>query len=199
MNYFKALPKLVINLPERSDRRDLFSAEMENIGNDSPIITIEGVRAVKPFKGIGKSHVKAMETGLISLDQAIIMEDDIHFPGGMETIPHINTCLKNAPDDWDILLGGVYQAADMVPVNEYWCSVRAFSGMHFYVISRQGYKKILQYKFNNHIDLWISDSRLKCFVMKRFCAIQHDGFSDNKGHITNYNKYLLAGFDILGM
>ncbi len=196
---FDQITKVVINLPHRTDRREQFISEMLSIKpGKTAVVFQDGIIDDKPYVGIAKAHIQAIDFVLNKMGKycAMVMEDDVHFPGRERTIQHINECLKHIPGTWDILLGGVY-TGDLFKYNDYWNHIEKFSGLHFYIVNRAGFAKLKKYDFSTHLDRWISGQNLNLFVMDTFCAIQQDGFSDNVGHQTAYNAHLEAKYKIL--
>ena len=191
-----SIPKVVINLPSRQDRLRAFHFEIKNIGGVYSVSP--GIIKEKPSAGIGKAHLLAMEKAFEFYDYAFVLEDDVIFPGKGKTIEHVNKCLNNIPDEWDILLGGVYNQNGITVYNEYWNRVDDFRGLHFYIITKEAYERIkANYAFEDHIDKWISENGFKVFVMNPFCAMQKDGYSDNVKFVTKYNKLYWKRFNIL--
>lgn len=196
---FCKLRKCVINLPHRTDRLKQFISEVLHlkIERDGIIIVPGRIKEI-PSEGIGMSHREAMDTAFRLGDYVLIMEDDVIFPGMSKTIPHIDKCLENVPEKWDILLGGVYNQNGIKKYNDYWNKLEDFRGLHFYIINRKAYEKIKAgYKFNDHIDKWISENGFNVYVMNPFCAMQRDGYSDNVKFVTKYNKLYWRRFNIL--
>jgi glycosyl transferase, family 25 len=190
------IPKLVINLPQRTDRLELFKQELIHI--NSHVQIINGIEHQNPMVGIGQAHINCI---LIAKqnewDNVIIMEDDCIFQGKEKTLEYINNCLLNAPNDWDILLGGVYYSKKRSPFNDYWERIGEFCGLHFYIVNSKAYDKILEYDFTQHIDRWLNhNNRLNCFVAKKFFATQRDGFSDNTKKKEDYSR-LLKKYELL--
>ena len=199
MQALNEVPKMVIHLPIRTDRMQSFLNEAIHLGyNKSAFIFSPGIVEEKPSAGIGKAHLLAMQDAFNHSEYALIMEDDVTFPGRHKTIAHINACLENAPAEWDILLGGLYHQEGQNNFNDHWDSVDKFSGLHFYIISKQAYQRLKEnYKFDDHIDRWISNNNFKVFVMHEFCAMQKDGYSDNVKYVTKYNQLYSKRFNIL--
>lgn len=194
----KEIQKIVINLPERSDRLIQFNEEYNKIFEDKYTI-IEGVKNRLPFKGIAQAHLNCINYAKNNkLDNILIMEDDLKIVGS-NTINYINDCLYNIPDEYDILLGGVYTSAQLINYNQYWSQTKDFSGLQFYIVNKKAYNTILKYDNNGHIDKWLANNNganLKCYVTNYFFAIQHNGYSDNVQNDTNYD-HLLQRFKLL--
>lgn len=192
---FEQLPKRVINLPHRTDRLNRFRKELASIQNKGMVLLIPGIIDKQPSKGIGMSHAQAMESGQ---DYTIVFEDDAIFPGRHKTIPHIDECLKNAPQDWDILLGGALNLKVKQQYNEHWDEVEDFRGLQFYIISKKAVERVKnEYKFNDHIDKWISESNFKVYIMRTVVCMQNDGYSDNVKYNTKYYTLYSKRFNIL--
>lgn len=184
------IPKLVINLPHRADRLELLKKELIHINANVQIIN--GIEHNNPMFGIGQAHINCILIAKqMEYEHVIIMEDDCIFQAQDKTLYYINKCLLNAPNDWDILLGGVYYSKQRSEYNDYWQRIGEFCGLHFYIVNSKAYDKILEYDFKHHIDRWLNqNNRLNCFVAKKFFATQRDGFSDNTKKVENYKQLL---------
>lgn len=180
----------VINLKERTDRLAHFKEQVKYIGVNPRVV--EGIRMNPSHKGIGQTHINCiLMAQQLELDDVLIMEDDVVFQGKEKTQEHLHKCLQHAPNDWDILLGGIYMDKGRKTINEYWDEVGDFSGLHFYMVNSKAYDKILKYDFNSHIDRWMGQNRdLKKYVMRTFIATQLSGHSDNTGKKENYDNKL---------
>lgn len=187
---------LVINLPQRVDRYEQFKEEIKWLGLN-PLV-IDGVIDRPALKGIAKAHMNCILTAQErDWDKVLIMEDDIVFQGQAKTIPYLNQCLENAPSDWDILLGGLYEKSKTTPYNKFWDSVECFCGLHFYIVNSRCYEKLLTWDGVNHYDKWISKQNLRIFVTNKFIAHQRDGYSDNAETVTDYNLHHLNKLRLL--
>ena len=161
--------KLVINLPERADRLEQFKKEIKFFDNKDYHL-IEGKKFKPSHKAIGEAHIKAItyaEDNL--LDCVIIMEDDVKFVGD---ISYLQEALNNLPEQWDLLLGGLYYSKEkQIPVNDYWNKIGDFCGLHFYIINKNTYDKFKNYNYKEHIDRW-AGKNLNCFVINKHIAEQ---------------------------
>lgn len=192
---FTELNKLVINLPERTERLAEFKKELIYLPC-SNIQVMPGVKDKTVYKGIAQAHLNAILLAKQNdWHEVLIMEDDCVFQGKEQTYDYLLNALEDAPADWDILLGGIY-FGNVVPFNNYWNKVGEFCGLHFYIVNSKAYDKILKYDGTQHIDRFMnSKNRLNCYVTKKFLATQRDGYSDNQGkhvdlsHILKSNKY----------
>lgn len=193
------IPVCVINLPERKERLQRTINELTKFYGKEPdnLFIINGVKDRLPMKGIAQSHINCIKLAKEkSWPFVVIVEDDVFFQS-VDSKIHADLCFSDTPDDFDILLGGIYTSAGLVSYNEYWNKTRLFSATHYYVVNSKVYDKILSFNKTEHIDRWYAGTaKLNCYVAKKFFAIQHVGFSDNKGYVMNYN-YLLKRFDVL--
>lgn len=193
---FEQLPKRVINLAHRTDRLKRFRMELNSIQMRSLVYHVPGIITEQQVsKGIGMSHVVAMDS---REPITVVFEDDAIFPGRHKTIPHIDECLKNAPEDWDILLGGALNLKVKQQFNEHWDEVEDFRGLQFYIISKKAVERIKnEFKFNDHIDKWISEAGFKIYIMRTVVCMQNDGYSDNVKYNTKYFSLYAKRFNIL--
>lgn len=186
---FQSLPKLVINLPSRRDRLENVKKQLS--GYDYTII--DGVIDTKPLLGIARAHLNCIEYAKSNnWREVLIMEDDLVLRPNFET--YLNHALYNMPNDWEILLGGVYNKKGLINYNEWWDRIGEFRGLHFYIVNQSAYDKILNYNFAEmqHIDAWMNrhGKGLKSYVTKKYIATQLAGFSDNVRATVDYSHLI---------
>lgn len=169
-----------------------FSKEITYL--DSFAQKVNGVTNSKPMLGIAQAHINCI---LIAKQnewpEVLIMEDDVVFQGKEKTAPYLNEALKNVPEDWEVLLGGLYgvgrsdAVGQLTKANDYWSRVGEFCGIHFYIVNKTAYNKIIEgYDEKTHFDRWINKGgkKTKCYVTNKFVATQSAGYSDQR------NKYV---------
>lgn len=142
----------------------------------------------KPMLGIAQAHTNAILIAKQSeWPRVLIMEDDVVFQAKEKTLPYLEQALKHVPEDWDVLLGGLYECRNIQPVNDYWSRVSEFCALHFYII-RSYDKAIDGYDGYTHFDRWMNKGgkRMNCYVTNKFIATQREGFSDNVKKNVNY-------------
>lgn len=194
------LKKVVINLPERIERLVSFKTEYQKIFNDD-VIVLPGIKHTTPYKGIAMAHKSAIQYAKSNnLENILIMEDDLVFHKDYKlTLDYITECFKDVPQDFDILLGGLYTSAGLTSYNSNWNRTGEFSALHFYIVNSKCYDIILSFDESEHIDRWLAKQRggnLKCYVSKKFFCIQKVGYSDNKKDYIDYSN-LLGRFKLL--
>lgn len=194
---------LIISLPERKEKLQNSIIELKSFTVNPGFFLIPGIIESAPYLGIAQAHMNAIS---ISRDNewpyTLIIEDDIQFrPGAKE---YATEAFKHIPEDWDILLGGLYSTDGLTPYNEYWQLTKEFCGLQFYIVNSRVYDKILSFKKNMHIDRWMAgQGGLKCYVTNKFFAMQRPGFSDNCGVYKDYTEHLneqiktYKGFELL--
>ncbi len=197
MNWHE-LNKLVINLPERTERLKQFKQELVYLPC-SNLQIVEGIKHPLPFKGIAQAHLNCISIAKGNeWPYVLIMEDDCVFQGTVETYDYLLNAIKDLPENWEVLLGGIYNGKTE-PFNNNWSRVGEFCGLHFYIVNSKAYDKILAWDGTQHIDRWMNlkNQRLKCYVTNKFVATQRPGFSDNQkehfngDHIIRTQKYKL--------
>lgn len=190
------IPKIIINLPERKDRLESILKEIEYIGGN--YIVINGIKTEDPKIGIAQSHILAVETAKQNgWPYVMILEDDCVFDAKEKTLNYVNECLKNIPDKWDILLGGLYEAKTISRNGIFWESVGQFCGLHCYIVNSTFYNTFKSYNPNYHIDRWLNlKGENKIFVSKKLFATQKAGYSDNVKQFKDY-KSRLKRFNLL--
>ena len=193
--------KFCINLPDRNDRLDKFKESLVRIIPNGSFELIDGVINKIPRIGIWQAHQNCIALAKhLDLDCVLIMEDDLYIPSDRAAEFAMNA-FSECPEDADILLGGIYTSAGLIPYNQFWQQTKEFSGLQFYIVFKKAYDIILnENKYIAHIDRWMANPKngnLKCYVTNPFCAIQYDGYSDNTKKETNYNRFLLNKFNLL--
>lgn len=186
---FRSLNKLVINLPEREDRRINVATQLSGVDYS----LVDGIKEQKSLLGIAKSHLKCVQ---IAKDnnwtEVLIMEDDLVLRPKFES--YLNECLYNTPNEWDLLLGGIYNCKNYQSYNNWWDKIGEFRALHFYIVNQSAYDKILSYDHNcdQHIDAWMNrhGRKLNCYVTKKFIATQLVGYSDNVKALTDYSHLI---------
>ena len=188
--------KVVINLPERTERLFEFDKEFAKLFSDEYEVVM-GVRKQPVHLGIAEAHLNCIRLAKENKwDKVLIMEDDLLIQSD-KAKEYMESALKKAPKDWDILLGGIYWAKYLTPENKYWSEVGEFCALHWYLVHEKAYDKLLTYDGSNHYDRWVGLQPLKKYVVNKFFAIQKDGYSDNVNKITDYNSTYLRKFELL--
>lgn len=188
--------KVVINLPERTERLAEFFTEFRKLFNGGFYLE-EGIRKEPVHLGIAEAHLNCIRNAKRNgWDKVLIMEDDLMIPSE-KAKEYFNEAMQNVPKDWDVLLGGVYWLGNEVKVNKYWKKVAEFCSLHFYLVSSQAYDKLLTYDGSNHIDRWIGTQGLNVYCTNKYFALQKDGYSDNVQKVTDYNKTRIKRADLL--
>lgn len=194
----QSIPKFVINLDKRPERLEALKEELPYLFKDPSFERFSGLLFPEKgrkagMKGCGESHKAiiriAKERGYPNV---LIMEDDMIFQAKERTLEHVEKCFNNIPNGYDILLGGVYQAANMTESNEYWNNINYFSSSHFYIMRDTVYDTVLN-EYNadeKHIDRYYAASNIRCYVPKLMFAIQSIGYSDNVNANINYSHML---------
>ena len=187
----------VINLKERTERLKRTMEELKEFfrcNRYQQIHVIDAIKHRRPMIGIAESHMLAVALAKeYNWPYVIIVEDDVRFQS-KRSKEHADNCLANVPDDFEVLLGGIYTGKLLKTQNEYWSEVHEFSALHFYLVKASAYDRLLSFDKTQHIDRWIGNKQkgnLKCYVANEFFAIQYDGYSDNVGMEMKYSDLLI--------
>ena len=193
---FDEIPKCIINLPTRPERLKEVEEELPKFFNNTSYTLIKGVIDKTSKLGIAKAHMNCIEYAKNNnFPNILILEDDVIFRDGARE--YADECMKNIPEDYDILLGGIYECGMLYPVNDLWNKTGWFCGLHFYIVNEKAYDKILAYGGETHIDKYmVKFANLTCYVAKKHFAIQRVGFSDNINAFADYSS-LLQKFELL--
>lgn len=203
----------VIHISDRIDRGITMEKELSKFKPDFEVFEAVNNKE-KPFKGISDSFKKVVQNAKdMGLEYVLVFEDDVKVLNEDSKIKFQNS-IDSLPEDWDILLGGVYSIFDDRDltegiVNDNILKVRDFAGLHCTLIRNTAYDTILKHrpseitiegnkkvKHPNHIDRYIGSVSKKkginVYVSYPFPVMQHDGFSDNTQSNTEYNTSFIG-------
>jgi hypothetical protein len=184
------VPLCLINLPERKDK--LLAARGELLyffGPDKDIHLIAGCRRKTAQEGIAAAHLKCVALAKENKwPSVVIAEDDLLFTSD-NSRSYAEKCFTDVPEDFDILLSGIYHGKLNNTKELNWAKVDNFCALHFYLVNEKAYDKILKFDYSLHIDRWLGPN-LKCYVTNQFWCIQRNGWSDNVNKDVNYDSYL---------
>lgn len=186
------IPKCIINLPERVDRLKQIESELKWLFFDTNHFVISGIKDPHVHKGIALSHQMCVQLAKDNqFPHVIIMEDDCIFQAKEHTREYVYKAIDNLPEDWDILLGGIYETKQLHTYNEYWSRTDEFCALHFYIVKNTAYDKILDFDGSQHIDrAMVTKIGLNCYVTNKLFATQSNGYSDNAKQKVNYSDKL---------
>lgn len=160
----------------RIDRMDRLKKELEGQGIVKYNLW-DGVWSERTVvKNINLAHKQIVQWAKDEgLPKVLIFEDDIFFcdKGAFDYY------LQNEPTDYDIYLGGIYLG--VIKDN----LVKAFTGMHCYMVHERFYDTFLSTPTEIHVDHSLKDLG-KYIVCDPFIAIQHNGWSDNSKKHCDY-------------
>jgi GR25 family glycosyltransferase involved in LPS biosynthesis len=186
--------KILINLPKRTERRAESEKNIKTFfNNDNERIYLSyGVELENTTHGVREAHKNAVRVAIANEEKsALIFEDDILFRDG--ALDYFNTLMKNLPDDYDVILFGIYSGQIFKTENLYFDKVNKFSGLQMYLVNEKAYEKILNYSGGQPIDHWIG-LNLNCYISKKHFSYQKDGYSDNAKTVTKYNETVLVDY-----
>ena len=190
------LQTLLINLPERTERLERSLEELKSFSIEDVKI-IPGVREKHSLNGIANAHLNCIRLAKENKWKAVIIcEDDVRFQS-KQSREYADLAIANAPEDWDILLGGIYFTKGLTKENDYWNKPDDFCALHFYIVNEKVYDKLLEFDYSTHIDRWIGKNKeIKYYVCNKFFSIQYNGWSDNVRDEMDYSD-LLKKFIVL--
>jgi len=182
-----SIKKLVINLPERVDRKDHVINQLNKFFWDFEFVN--GIKKQIPSEGIAGAHINCIKLAKEqNLPYICIIEDDVVFRDGAKE--YFNEIFNNVPDDFDVLLSGYYTGS-LLKRGKYWDSIGQFCGLHFYIVAAKFYDYILNFHFKGHIDRYMNETEHnKIYCSNKFFATQLDGWSDNVKKNVTYSQTL---------
>jgi YHS domain-containing protein len=143
----------------------------------------EGIVATPIYTAINLAHKKIIQFAKDNkLPEVCVMEDDcvLTSPGAWEYF------IYNKPKEYDLYLGGVYQA-EMKEGR----ILNGFSGMTLYFVHEKFYDTFLSVPEDYHIDRNLGNIAFKhdYRVCHPFVCIQIGGYSDNLRKQTSYESF----------
>lgn len=138
--------------------------------------------------GCAMSHLKLWQLIYdLEYEKVLIFEDDIKAQYDKETTyDTIKNMMNKLPNDWDILFLGCFFCNDSA-LKPTLSHLKGFhGGMHSYVVSKRGVKKLLEHntKIFYHIDfqLLITSPNLNKYYINPQLFVQNTNLNSNIGH-----------------
>lgn len=135
-------------------RRDAMQERLSEQGCDWPTF-VHADRPTSDFKmsnmrrnprgefGCGMSHVKALARAARYGEQAIFLEDDVHFvEGAMEVL---GEAIRELPGSWAVLYLGGHPCEDVERISEHLFKVGRFSFAEAYTVNQSHTLPLLEY------------------------------------------------------
>ena len=194
----------LINLENRTDRKDLFINNNNNI--ISKLFNINLFNAIKNdigWIGCSLSHLYLVYYAKYNnLPYIIVSEDDTIFSTlDYELINNILLKLTNNLDDWTIYNGNptfgevLYNNSIMNVSNsiidENLINISFGQTTNFIIYNRKSYDKILSYDFSEPIDIYISKNFTQ-ITYKNYITKQYESYSDIESKIVDYTNFILV-------
>lgn len=196
-----------VHLPNRMDREKNMKIELDGFTSNWKVFG--AIKKSPGYIGVSESFKSivrsAKERGL---KQVLIFEDDIKFTS-VNSKEQFQKCIDSLPNDWDILLGGIYSLVDLNDLNNESinCCIKRigdFSALHCTLINESAYDMVLRhnpYDKYTHLDRWVgylsANDRLKVYVSYPMVAIQNTTYSESGPARVevNYDR-MLDKFDL---
>ena len=194
----------VISLPQRSDRRERLTANLQERGlaevsDLTWVEAVDGVRATIPAwwqSGPGAWGCRASQLAVLQaaqrdgLETVLILEDDAHFHHRAQE--WLGVMMSLVPDDWDLLfLGGQHMVEPKPMADPRLLKGRGITRTHAYAVHRRAFASLIEqvsddsrYQANPgwHIDHQyahgIADGQWKAYAPAWWLAAQEEGRSD---------------------
>lgn len=181
----------ILHLERRHDRLDNLMKELseQNITDYTIVHGIEDAAMV--FRAISQSHKRIVRLARQQkMENCIVAEDDICFT-------YKNSWqyfLSQIPETYDMFFASFYEGK-VDSNNKLVGSLKQkeiLSGLTLYSISERFYDTFLNMTEADHLDkrLGMIADEHEFYVCPEFCAIQTNGYSDNKKSNCNYDHYM---------
>nr|QBK87168.1 MAG: hypothetical protein LCMAC201_00700 [Marseillevirus LCMAC201] len=191
----KVLPTVAycMNLDSRTDRWEQVVKDFTRLQTVMPI-TIERVSSVanpkKPQEGVAATvHKIIIKAKRESLPYVLILEDDLFIIDPKK----VKQCLENAPNNWDILSGGVYYYRAEKSWSEDWMKMKDFCSLHFIILRNTIYDQVLTMTGKSqHLDRLLAGEvrygRMTMYLMHPMPCQQRPGFSNIRRRVVDDNR-----------
>lgn len=142
-----------------------------------------------PITSCMLSHYAVME--LCENKHIMIFEDDVKFLHDKYTL---DMCLKNLPEDWDMLYLGGNICKPFTAVNRHIGRLTHAQSTHAYCINKNFISKLLVYKKpHKHLDLIYTEEVIPnhvCYITIPMIAVQRPSYSDIEKKYVDYSKWM---------
>lgn len=177
-----------INLQSRTDRRESILHEFTGRA-EFDLCIFSAIRHERGAVGLWRSIVQIVTNAKDHSERVILIcEDDHHFTSTYNADTFIQSVYSAASLGCQLLLGGIGNMGNLVPVNSNLMWVDWFWSTQFMVIYSTAFDAILRANFNEEAD--VADAMLSVILSNKlvfspFISVQHDfGYSD----VTNSNN-----------
>lgn len=183
----KRTPVRVINLKERTDKRQYIKEQLDRRGIPFEFFTADK-HPTSPKRGCLESHLTVIKDVIAegTHDMVTICEDDAKFIGGISS-------LKKIPEDWDMLYFGGTVFRILEKKCPGWTQVQTWT-THAYMINlknRNLVNDILAMEnYDGEIDRYYIEHihpKYNCYMADPMICIQKEGYSDIEGKEVDYS------------
>lgn len=175
------LPTYIINLKQRKDRLENVLREFEG-KLEFDINVIQACQDPNGAVGLWKSIRKIIKKAKTMKDEVILLcEDDHIFSSSYDKKKLFSAIYQGAYLGADLILGGVTNTRQAIPVNENLCWIDFFKCTQFTIIFNRFFDEILSVDFQSSdaADLVLSNATANKYVLHPFISVQKDfGYSD---------------------
>ena len=163
---------------------------------EGELIRIDAIKHKRGNIGCGLSHQKIIKLAKEKkIEKILVVEDDCLF--NSNSFKHFLNCMKELPENWDILTGGVSwflnERLSLKRVSKNLVKLSDFAASHFMLYNSTSYNKILEWKQNRHIDRYMGhlsrNKGLNVYCSTPFIARQISDYSDVKEKKVNFTNH----------
>jgi GR25 family glycosyltransferase involved in LPS biosynthesis len=178
---------IVINVPRRSDRLEVFTKEAERLGFDFEVHpAMDGkLLDMDPVDAGRLSHIEVLRK--IKPDEMVLIcEDDALFREDFNEA--LDEYMADLPKNWDIFYLGAIKN-EVKPVNKHWVRQVVSTGTQAYCVNPAKVDLFIQ--IAEEFDRWIDVAyrvwadRTNAYIAQPNLVIQSAGFSDLRGELVS--------------
>jgi GR25 family glycosyltransferase involved in LPS biosynthesis len=178
---------VVINVPRRSDRLEVFTKEAERLGFDFEVHpAMDGkLLDMDPIDAGRLSHIEVLRK--IKPDEMVLIcEDDALFREDFNEA--LDEYMADLPKNWDIFYLGAIKN-EVKPVNKHWVRQVVSTGTQAYCVNPAKVDLFIQ--IAREFDRWIDVAyrvwadRTNAYIAQPNLVIQSAGFSDLRGELVS--------------
>ncbi len=199
----------VINLKERTDRKEQFIQSFDQISNTFNVNFFDAIKHKNGAHGCGLSHLYLiMYAKLNNLPYIIVAEDDCLLKVNTDEVNYLLNLLTNNLDKWNIFngcptYGHMLNKLDKLGIknsfNDNLLDINWGQSTAFMIYNKSSYDIMLNYNFRETIDLYISHNFIQTIYRNKPFSIQRASYSniENKNQNTSYEKFFESSYDVL--
>jgi GR25 family glycosyltransferase involved in LPS biosynthesis len=195
-----------INLKSRMERWRSIRDQISRFPSDFSLHRFDAIEnKSSPRTGCAESHISLIDSAKSSgREFVLVLEDDVEFVDS--AFDHLSMAISEAPNDWDVLFGGYYDAHLWRKCNKYYYKTYYAQGTHCVVYRKTAYNVLCAYDkeplgIDDYISYLAATKQINLYLLHPLVAKQSAGYSDIKNTFFDWddsNYTLNADYQYFG-